>query len=55
MKPKGLGAKGMAGITGFKLFEPTAVLQHKSSVYGLNGRRALFVIALSVAACEHAL
>jgi hypothetical protein len=25
----------------------------KSGVYGLNGRRAIFVIALSVATCEH--
>jgi len=55
MKPKGLGAKGMAGITGFKLFEPTAVLQHKSTVYGLNGQRANFLIALSLVTYEYAI
>jgi len=45
----------MAGITGFKLFEPTAVLQHKSSVYGLNGHRANFVIVLFLVTYERAI
>ena len=31
----------------------TGGLQCKSTVYGLNGHRAFFVIALSVAICEH--
>ena len=30
-------------------------LRHKSGVYGLNGHRAIFVIDLSVATCEHTL
>jgi len=35
--------------------EPTVVRQRKSAVYGLNGHRAIFVIALYVVTCEHAL
>jgi hypothetical protein len=33
-------------------FEPTVGLLRKSTVYGLNGHRAIFVIDLSVATCE---
>jgi hypothetical protein len=34
--------------------EPTGGLQRKSTVYGLNGHRSNFVIALSLGAYEHA-
>jgi hypothetical protein len=33
--------------------EPTSGLRCKSTVYGLNGHRAIFVIDLSVGTCEH--
>jgi hypothetical protein len=36
-------------------FEPTGGVQRKSTVYGLNGHRANFVIALSLGAYEHAI
>ena len=36
-------------------FEPTVGLLRKSTVYGLNGHRAIFVIDLPVATCEHTL
>ena len=35
-------------------FEPTAGLRRKSTVYGLNGHRAHFVIVLSLGSYEHA-
>jgi len=36
-------------------FQPTGGLQHKSTVYGLNGHRAHVVIALSIGAYQHAI
>jgi hypothetical protein len=36
-------------------FTPTDGLWQKSTVYGLNGHRAIFVIALCVITCEHAI
>ena len=36
-------------------FEPTGGSKYKSAVYGLNGHRANFVIALSLGAYKHAI
>jgi hypothetical protein len=36
-------------------FKPTGGLWCKSTVYGLNGHRSNFVIALSLGAYEHAI
>jgi hypothetical protein len=37
------------------VLNPRSASWRKSTVYGLNGHRAHFVIALSVATCKHAI
>jgi hypothetical protein len=36
------------------VLNPRSASWRKSTVYGLKGHRSLFVIALSVATCDHA-
>ena len=50
----GHGLAVVAGVASYT-FEPTVGLLRKSTVYGLNGHSANFVIDLSLGAYEHAI
>jgi hypothetical protein len=47
--------KGLWPALPAMLSEPQGGLRHKSTVYGLNGQRVYFVIALSLATYGHAI